>query len=117
MKSFFSTQLLGLVLPLIVGPLAFFVVQWLKKGITWLDRASGTTKQAFALVMTVFLTVAVKFAGEALPGACILADDARTCLEALTEGDAMKVLLSWLIAQAIHAARKQAEAGTDRYRR
>lgn len=113
MTNWLAQQALSIALPLIIGPLAFAITQWLKSQIWSLEKASAPTKQAVALVLSFLLAGLVKVFGDALPGVCILADDPITCLNALTNPSAMSVLLSAVIAHVIHSGKKQRDASTD----
>lgn len=111
MKDWILTQALGLVLPLIVGPLAYLITQQLKLGIASLDAAPARLKQAFVLILSFLIAGAVKYAGSYLPPICAVAGDASACLTALTDPQAMQVIVSALLAYAIHAgSRKGARA-------
>lgn len=102
MKDWIQHQALGLVLPLILGPLAFLCTKWLKQGVTFIDHASPAVKQAIVVALTFILAGIVKAFGAYLPSTCTTAD-ALTCVNALADPDAIKVILSALIAMAIHA--------------
>lgn len=112
MKDFILSRAAGLLLPLIVGPLAFLLTQWLKAGITAIDRAPAHVKQAIVLALSFVLAGIVKMFGAYLPGVCIVGDDPASCLNALANPDALKIILSALIAFAIHAGQKQQEASS-----
>jgi hypothetical protein len=110
MKEFLTTRALGLLLPLIVGPLAYLLTKLLKDSVTAIDKAPPYVKQAIVVALSFALAGAVKYFGSLLPGVCVLGDDPMSCLSALTNPDAMKVLVSALVAFAIHAGQKAQDA-------
>ena len=108
MKEWFISRAAGLVLPLIIGPLAFMLTQWLKKSIAALDAANPQVKQAAVLVTSFLLAGVVKFAGGYLPTGCSSAD-ALQCASAIADPQAMQILLSALFAYVLHASQKTAQ--------
>src|SRR4051812_22013807 len=106
MKEWIITRAAGLVLPLIIGPLTFMLTQWLKKSIAALDAANPRVKQAAVLVTSFLLAGVVKFAGGYLPTGCSSADAAQ-CLAAITDPQAMQVMLSALFACVLHASQQR----------
>lgn len=112
-KDWIVQQLLTLALPVLVGALAFYAVQALKALSDQIDQAGPKAKAALAFVVTAAMALLAKFAGDALPPACIL-DDGEKCLEALTDPTAMKTLLAFLFATALKAWQKNARG---KYRR
>jgi hypothetical protein len=105
MKEWFISRAAGLVLPLIIGPLAFLLTQWLKKSIAALDAANPRVKQAAVLVTSFLLAGVVKFAGGYLPAGCSSAD-ALQCANAIADPQAVQVMLSALFAYVLHASQK-----------
>lgn len=110
MKGWILTQALGLALPLIVGPLAYLITQQLKLGIAPLDAAPARVKQALVFALSFLIACAVKYAGSYLPPICAVAGDASACLTALTDPQAMQVIVSALLAYAIHAGTRKRTA-------
>jgi len=107
MKDWIISRAMGLSLPLVLGPIAFVLTQWLKKSIAALDAASPRVKQAVVLALSFVLAGAVKFAGTYLPPRCSAAGDAVGCLNAIADPQAMQVMLSALFAFALHAAQQK----------
>ena len=107
MKDWIISRAMGLSLPLVLGPIAFVLTQWLKKSIAALDAASPRVKQAVVLALSFVLAGAVKFAGTYLPPLCSAAGDAVGCLNAIADPQAMQVMLSALFAFALHAAQQK----------
>src|SRR4051812_49647610 len=103
MKDWILNQALGLALPLIVGPLAYLITQQLKLAIASLDAAPARVKQAIVVTLSFLMAGIVKYAGSYLPPICGLAADAVACLTAVTDPQAMQVIVSALLAFAIHA--------------
>jgi hypothetical protein len=100
---------MGLALPLIIGPIAFMVTQWLKQSIAVLDAANPRIKQGVVLALSFVLAGLVKFGGSYLPPLCVAGSDAVGCLNAIADPQAMQVMLSALFAYALHAAQKTAQ--------
>src|SRR5437868_2011969 len=106
MKDWIVSRAIALALPLIVGPIAFLLTQWLKRSIGALDKAKPAVKQAVVLVISFVLAGVAKFAGPYLPAGCDASADAVACLDALTDPQAMQVIVSALFAYALHASAK-----------
>ena len=109
MKDWIISRAMGLFLPVVLGPIAFVVTQWLKKSIAALDAASPRIKQAVVIVTSFLLAGVVKYAGTYLPPLCDAGNDAVGCLNAMTDPQAMQVMLSALFAYALHASQRPAE--------
>jgi hypothetical protein len=107
MKDWIISRAMGLSLPLVLGPIAFVLTQWLKKSIATLDAASPRVKQAVVMALSFVLAGAVKFAGTYMPPFCSAASDAVGCLNAIADPQAMQVMLSALFAFALHAAQQK----------
>ena len=107
MKDWIVSRAIALALPLVIGPIAFVVTQWLKRSITALDAARPAVKQAVVLALSFVLAGVVKVAGSYLPPLCGGGGDALGCLNAITDPQAMQVMLSALLAFAVHAAQKK----------
>jgi hypothetical protein len=107
MKDWIVSRALGLALPLIIGPIAFMVTQWLKKSIAALDAASPKVKQGVVIALSFIFAGLVKFGGSYLPPICDAGSDAVGCLNAIADPQAMQVMLSALFAYALHASRAQ----------
>jgi hypothetical protein len=75
-----------------------------------LDAANPRVKQALVMALSFVLAGAVKFAGTYLPPLCGVASDALGCLNAITDSQAMQVMLSALFAYALHAAQQKEQA-------
>ena len=106
MKDWIISRAAGLAIPLLLGPMAFVVTQWLKKSIAALEAASPKVKQAVVLALSFVLAGAVKFAGTYLPPLCASGGDSVGCLNAIADPQAMQVMLSALFAFALHAAQQ-----------
>lgn len=106
MKGWLASQAMALVLPLLIGQLAYLGTKGLKAGIAAIDNASPHVKQAIVIVLSFVLTGAVKYFGAYLPGACVLGagDDPTACLNALANPGAISAILSALFAFARHEA-------------
>src|SRR5438874_13502247 len=107
MKYWIISRAAGLALPLILGPIAFVITQWLKKSIAALDAASPRVKQAVVMALSFVLAGAVKYAGTYLPPLCDAASDAVACLNAIADPQAMQVMLTALFAYVLHASRRR----------
>lgn len=108
MKNFLIAQLLPIVLPLVLGQVATFVVRWLKQGIAALDRAPDTVKRAVLLGVSFVLggIAHVVTTPGVLPNACVLGDAAQ-CLAALADPNAVTVILTAVIAHVLHKDQQQ----------
>lgn len=99
--------LLPILLPVLLGPLTFVVMQGLKALSAAIDRLPVTVKRFLVAGIAVALTMAGNAVGIDLhcdPEA------GTTCLEVLDK-DAVRALLSAAIAFLLHWARGQAKAG------
>lgn len=105
MKGWLTNQAVALVLPLLVGQLAYLATKWLKSGVTMINTASPHVKQMIVVTLSLVITGAVKAFGQYLPGACTTtAADPTACLTALTDPGALTVLISALVAVVRHEA-------------
>ena len=107
MQDWIVSRAAGLVIPLLLGPMAFVITQWLKRSIAVLDAASPRVKQAVVMALSFALAGLVKFAGSYLPPLCDAGTDAIGCLNAIADPQAMQVMLSALFAFALHAAQQK----------
>ena len=110
MRDWIISRTMGLALPVVLGPIAFVLTQWLKKSIAALDAASPRVKQAVVMALSFVLAGLVKFAGTYLPPLCDAGSDAVGCLNAIADPQAMQVMLSALFAFALHAAQQKEQA-------
>ena len=110
MQAWIISRAAGLIIPLMLGPMAFVITQWLKKTIAALDAASPRIKQAVVMALSFVLAGLVKFAGTYLPPLCDAGADAIGCLNAIADPQAMHVMLSALFAFALHAAQQKNDA-------
>jgi hypothetical protein len=110
MKSWIISRAAGLAIPLVLGPIAFLVTQWLKRSIAALDGAQPPVKQAVVVALTFVLAGVVKFSGSYLPPLCDAGTDAIGCLNAIADPQAMQVMLAALFAYVLHAAKKQQQS-------
>ena len=108
MKDWILTRAMGLALPLIIGPLAFIITQQLKAAIAALDTAPARVKQAVVVALSFILAGGVQFVGSYLPPICAAPSEPLTCLTALTDPEAVQVIVSALLAFALHSSRKTA---------
>ena|ERR1043165_8887429 len=106
MKSWIISRAIGLALPVVLGPIAFVITQWLKKSIAALDAASPQVKQGVVIALSFLLAGVVKYAGGYLPALCAGGADTVGCLNAIADPQAMQVMLSALFAYALHTAQK-----------
>jgi hypothetical protein len=107
MKDWIVSRAIALAVPLIVGPIAFVLTQWLKRSIAVLDTARPAVKQAVVLALSFALAGVVKFAGAYLPPLCGGNSDAVGCLNAIADPQAMQVIVAALLAYALHAGRQK----------
>jgi hypothetical protein len=107
MKEWIISRAMGLTLPVVLGPIAFVLTQWLKKSIAALDAASPRVKQAVVMALSFVLAGLVKFAGTYLPPLCDAGSDAVGCLNAIADPQAMQVMLSALFAYVLHASQQK----------
>ena len=112
MKEWIISRAMGLALPLVLGPIAFVVTQWLKRSIVALDAANPKVKQGVVMALSFVLAGAVKYAGSYLPPLCQAGSDAVGCLNAIADPQAMEVMLSALFAYALHSAQQKEKAHT-----
>ncbi len=110
MKDWIISRAVGLALPVVLGPMAFIITQWLKRSIATLDAASPRVKQAVVMTLSFVLAGLVKFAGTYLPPICDAGADAIGCLNAIADPQAMQVMLSALFAYVLHASQQKAQA-------
>ena len=107
MKEWIISRAMGLALPVVLGPIAFVITQWLKKEIALLDAANPRVKQTVVMALSFVLAGAVKYAGTYLPPTCSAVSDAVGCLDAIADPQAMQVLLTALFAYAMHTAQQK----------
>jgi hypothetical protein len=107
MKDWFISRAIGLALPVVLGPLAFIITQWLKKSIAALDAAQPRVKQGVVIALSFLLAGLVKFGGSYLPPICAAGNETLGCLNAIADPQAMQVMLSALFAYALHAAQQK----------
>jgi hypothetical protein len=110
MQDWIISRAAGLAIPLLLGPMAFVITQWLKKSIAVLDAASPRVKQAVVMALSFVLAGVVKFAGTYLPPLCAAGADAIGCLNAVADPQAMQVMLSALFAYVLHASQQKEQA-------
>ena len=107
MKDWIVSRAIAMALPLVVGPIAFVVTQWLKRSIAALDAARPAVKQVVVVALSFVIAGAVKMAASYLPPLCSGGNDAVGCLDAIADPQAMQVMLTALFAFALHAAHRQ----------
>ena len=107
MKDWIISRAMGLALPVVLGPMAYVITQWLKKSIAVLDTASPRVKQAVVMTLSFVLAGVVRFAGTYLPPLCDVGSDALGCLNAIADPQAMQVMLSALFAYVLHASQQK----------
>ena len=110
MKDWIISRATGLVLPVVLGPIAFLLTQWLKRSIAVLDAARPAVKQAVVLALSFVLAGVVKVAGSYLPPLCGAGSDAVGCLNAIADPQAMQVIVAALLAYALHAGQQKSQA-------
>ena len=109
MKEWIISRAMGLALPVVLGPIAFVITQWLKKEIALLDAANPRVKQTVVMALSFLLAGAVKYAGSYLPPLCDAGSDAVGCLNAIADPQAMQVMLTALFAYVLHASQQRRE--------
>lgn len=87
---------LSLLLPAIVGPVTFVVMQSLKKASAWVDAQSPMTKRMAVAVIAFALTFLAKVTGVDIP-----CEADTNCLADL-DGDTVKAVVSAALAYALH---------------
>jgi hypothetical protein len=110
MKDWIVSRAMALALPVVIGPLAFVLTQWLKRSIAVLDAARPAVKQAVVLALSFVLAGVVKLAGSYLPPLCVGGSDAVGCLNAIADPQAMQVIVAALLAYALHAGQQKEKA-------
>jgi hypothetical protein len=110
MKDWIVSRAIALAVPVVVGPLAFVLTQWLKRSIAVLDAARPAVKQAVVLALSFVLAGVVKYAGAYLPPLCDGGSDAAGCLSAIADPQAMQVIVAALLAYALHAGQQQTKS-------
>lgn len=100
-----SSMALSLMLPVIIGPLTFVAMQFIKTASAAVDKLPALAKRFVVAAIAVVLTIAGNAAGIDL--SCN-PEGGTTCLEVLDK-DAVKALLSTGIAFALHWAKQQAK--------
>jgi len=91
-----------------VGAIAFLVVQWIKRGTTWVDGLSPTLKRGAVVVIAAAVT-----ALGAMVGVPILCPPDVNCLTALDQETVtliLKAVLGSLAAFMIHAGKSGKKA-------
>jgi hypothetical protein len=106
MKDWIVSRALALAVPVVIGPLAFVLTQWLKRSIAVLDAARPAVKQAVVLALSFVLAGVVKLAGSYLPPLCDGGSGAVGCLNAIADPQAMQVIVAALLAYALHAGQQ-----------
>src|ERR1043166_219232 len=101
MKDWIISRAMGLVLPVVLGPIAFMITQWLKKSIAALDASKPHVKQAVVMALSFVLAGLVKFGGSYLPPICDSGSDAVSCLNAIADPQAIQVMRGALFAYAL----------------
>jgi hypothetical protein len=110
MKGWFVSRAIALAVPVVIGPLAFVLTQWLKRSIAVLDAARPHVKQAVVLALSFVLAGVVKYAGAYLPPLCDGGGDTVGCLNAIADPQAMQVIVAALVAFALHAGQQQTKS-------
>lgn len=101
-----SNVALSLVMPVIVGPIAFVAMQALKAASVAVDKLPPAVKRFVVALIAVVLTLVGNATGVDL--SCN-PEAGTTCLEVLDK-DAIKALISTAIAFALHWVKKQKDA-------
>lgn len=101
-----SNVALSLVMPVIVGPIAFVVMQALKTASVAVDKLPPAIKRFAVALIAVVLTLVGNATGVDL--SCN-PEAGTTCLEVLDK-DAIKAVISTAIAFALHWVKKQKDA-------
>lgn len=88
MISWIQQHVLSLVLSAIpVGAIAFLIVQWIKRGTTWIDGLNPTIKRGVVFVISAALT-----ALGALLGVPIVCEAGQNCLASLDQNTVQLLL-------------------------
>ena len=102
-----KTLALSLLLPVIVGPVTFVVMQALKRLSAWVDAQSPTVKR-FAVALIAFgLTLAGKLTGVDIP-----CEPEANCLVALDQ-DAVRAVVGAALAFALHGLKNAGKTPKD----
>lgn len=99
MLASLQDKLVGLLLPIVLGPIVASLTQWSKKAWGWLDKQHAIVKQVWAALWTLALTALVAFAGRTF-----CADGSAMC--EITGLD-YRALLTWAFALAAHGWKRK----------
>lgn len=97
---------LSLLLPTIVGPVTFLVMQTLKKVSAWVDAQSPLTKRVAVALIAFILTLASK-----LTGIEVLCEPDANCLTTL-DHETIKAMVGAALAYGLHSL-KNAKKPTE----
>lgn len=100
-----TIKLLELVLPVLLGPLTFVIVQGAKRVSAWLDATSPLAKRVLVVVVAWLVTWVAHLLG--VDVACDAATNPAGCVTAL-DHDTLKALLAAAIAFVLHALKPKA---------
>ena len=91
---------IGIVIPMLLGPLVYLVVKYLKVISTWIDNQSATIKRTLVVAVAILVTAGANLLGQ--PINCdTAAASATECLNQLTP-DIIKAVLASGIAFFLH---------------
>lgn len=114
MQNWIVMHSLPLVLPMVLGVISKYAVDYMKQASKAVDALSPFAKQGLAIASAFVLTGLGHFLGSSLPVGC-LGDSAtaQACLVALQDPGAMTALLGGLVAIAMkHGEQNAASPGT-----
>lgn len=93
---------LSLLAPVLVGPVTFLLMQYLKKASGWVETQPSTVKRLLVAVIAFVLTFLAHLTGVTLP--CDV-NSGINCLATL-DNDAVKALVASALAYLIHGTKK-----------
>lgn len=96
--NWFTQQLMAIVLPLIIGPAAFLLTQWIKRQWARVDALPPERKQ----IIVAAWAFALSLLSETL-GASVCLDGGATCDPS---GVAWKTVLSYAVAVTMHGIKR-----------
>lgn len=98
---------LSLLLPAIVGPVTFVVMQWLKKVSAWVDAQSPLVKRSAVALIAFALTFLAKVTGVDIP-----CEADTNCLSVLDQ-DTVKAVVGTALAFGLHSLKNAAKKPTE----
>ena len=109
MKDFVLMKLLGLAVPLLIGPLAYVAMRYLKRGMTIIDAQSPAVKRILLFAVSFVLVLGTQALGLTLPAECVRGEDGLfgpACFDVLSAPVFMKTVVAALLGHVMHALKK-----------